>query len=347
MNSTFKLYRALADCYKGTNKSANDLVMEAKENHPKHWTVVERKLKLEAFNPRRMVTRDGKQVMEEYKDYGNYDDTIVAKLMLIFESYIRSAIRNEYSSFEPEDIIFQAELSLRYAIELYQPIVMSKKTKIDKNGNVITYDLKSTVKFEEFWRRIFQSKVEGMYQDSNRECRKILYETSSLEAYQEDNQQEIADPNPAYSFLQTDYSYLDDLMNKYLDKHDLMSYLIVKNHCKLLYNKGRDLLFLDDATPPPEGYKEKSPSRSLICKQFKDQVRKSYDRKVTNLKDKYHNDPQLMKLHKQEFADARHRLMDLISGKYIDRLFNKSMDTLKQDLKHSLRSRKDSDDLLV
>ena len=276
MNSTFKFYRTLANCYQGTSVTATELALEARSKQTKCWKTLKRNVKVIPGNERRTTVVDGKEVIEELKDIGNYDDTIVAKLMLIFEKYIRGTVYKEHS-FEPEDIIFQAELSLRYALELYQPEVVTKRFKVDKDGNKIPYETKMQVKFEEFWRRIFQSKIEGMYQDTNRNCRKVDYSSVSLEGLEEaENGFQLADPTNHFQKINDNEPTIEKLLEHYKQQKDYMSFLIVKDISDVVVGKGRDIMCLGEYEKPPEGYRERKFSKSLVIAQYRNAAFKKF-----------------------------------------------------------------------
>lgn len=261
-NDIFDLYKRLSKCYEGTSQTTTELVLEAKLKCKKVWKIVKNHVQCIGDNERRIVYKDGKKITYELKDDGNYDSIITAKLMCLFEKYIRSVIWAERTSFPADEIMYQAELSLRYALELYQPIREVTRYKVNTYGQKEAYKTKINVKFEEFWRQIFKSKIQGIYQDSNRDCRKLNHEVTSLNALEEDdNIQFVSENDVEKTYMNNNNCSLIDLLdNKYKKENSIMKQLIVNVYSKVpvvsIKNSSK-IMYINENEYIPEGYKVK------------------------------------------------------------------------------------------
>lgn len=315
MSEVFKLYKEVASSYKGSATSATELALEAKQQVGKRWVRVKPFTQCVAGNVRRTRIVDGVEITEEFKEAGNYDDTIAAKLMLIFKTYINNKIYQHRRSFSKEDILYQADLALRYALELYQPQRMvTRKRKNKLTGEMEEYEVLTDVKFEQAWRVIFESNIQGMYQDHNRNNRKILHETSSLDRLQEDYKYEPEDDsfNPY-----KDYD-IDELLTYFKETHNLMAYIIVTDHKYPIIKDGNKTVLLTSNQQVNANCKVKDVTKDFIFKQYKEAVKGHLTRKYGHEQD-------------GETLIAK-KLRKLTKFSLLNELYTKAMNDIKEEL---------------
>ena len=282
MNETFKLYKRLANLYKGDSTTATELALEAKQKVGRKWIKVKPYTNCVPGNVRRTRLVEGTEIVEEYKEDGKYDSIICAKLMTIFEKFINSRINKVRGSYTADDIIYQADLALRYALEQYQPkrlLTRNKKNKV--TGEVEQVKEYVDVKFEKAWGVIFDSNINGMFQDGNRLNRKVWHETDSLNNLEDDFNFQVEDPNQEINVNAADTSLLLDICKK---NKDIMSYLIVYscNH-NLYLDKDKNYIWKKFDEKVPEEYKDCKINKNVLFKLYKNKVKQVFERKYGNV----------------------------------------------------------------
>lgn len=299
MDQTFRTYKRVAECYHGKATTASELAMEAKAPSQKHWVKVRPSSKCQEGNIRREREVDGKIITEELKDDGKYDDVVVAKLMLYFETYIRSAAFKHKKSFQPEDIMFQANLALRWALEGYQPEMLSNRVRINpETGEKQKYRVLTKVKFEQVWRVIFESNIQGMFQDSNRLNRKTCFNSESLDQLQEEDNFQVSDES--MDLQNMDFIIeegkdgkpgiikrkdeilkikLSDQLEYYKSNKNIMAYLILDAYVHT-YLKSKDgIKRINQEDKIPEGYEEEKVTKANIFRRYKEVLLKAMKKK--------------------------------------------------------------------
>lgn len=284
MDQTFKTYKRVAECYHGKATNASELALEAKATSSKHWVKVRPSSKCQEGNIRREREVDGKIITEELKDDGKYDDVATAKLMLTFEPYIRAKANKLRKSYPPEDIMFQANLALRWALEGYQPEMLSTRYRInEETGKREKYKVLTKVKFEQVWKVIFESNIQGMFQDSNRLNRKASYNSESLDRLEEEDNFQICDDSMDLQNLeyiniegiglvkQKDaiLQALNTELEDYKNNKNVMAYLILDSYLHNYIKSEKGYKRIENGAIIPEGYTEENITRNSIIKRYK------------------------------------------------------------------------------